>query len=163
VVAGYLLRADGKRYERMQTLDIELTLDAEWRLVRVIVSGRALFVHAEEAASGAPLDERDEALAKAAAQRFVAELTKRLFAAELECNGGTDEKGITMLTCEQLQIRVEPGGTRGDDVFVFEPVLQPEPPAPEPPAPEPPAPEPPAPEPAAPEAPEPPAPEPPAP
>ena len=104
-----------------------------------MMSGKDVFVHAREGEVDQLLD-ASEARTRAA-QRFVSVLTKKLFADALECNGGTDDKGVTTLDCERVRITIEAGAT-GDDLFTLEPVAPVEPPAPtEPPAPaEPPAP-----------------------
>jgi hypothetical protein len=140
VAVAYRVRGEGRRVERTIGLDVELVLDADWRLKRAMMSGKDVFVHAREGEADQLLDPA-EARTRAA-QRFVSVLTKKLFADALECNGGTDDKGVTTLECERVKITIEAGET-GDDLFTLEPVAPPEPPAPTEPPPPPPAPPPP--------------------
>jgi hypothetical protein len=124
---AFRARGEGKRVERLVSLDVELVLEGDWRLRRAILSGRWLFLRSREAALDKALEERDEAVGQDAARSFVNALGKRLFADAIECNGGTDDSGVTMLDCEGVRITVEPG-QRGDDLMIIEPI--PPPPAP---------------------------------
>jgi hypothetical protein len=115
---AYRVRGASRRVERSITLDLELVVDGDWRLRRAMVSGDDVFVRAQEAGMDRALD---AAARKEAAQRFVSALTKQLFRDALECNGGTDDRGVTTLDCEKLRIVIEPGA-QGDDMWVVEPI-----------------------------------------
>lgn len=127
VTTPYTLRVGRKRLERSISLDVELVLGEGYKLDRAILSGRGLLLRGEEARVGKPLDDGSADEHRRASERFLAELTMRLFADQLLCNGGTDDGGTTLLVCEDLRVTVEPGGTKGDDLFIIEPVAAAEP------------------------------------
>jgi len=118
VTVGYRVRGERGRVDRSVSLDVELVLDAEWRLQRAILSGADLFTRSEEAGRGEQLDVGSPEVARAASVRFVAQLTKALFGDEMVCNGGTDDSGVTLLTCEILRVSVEPSS--GGDLILIE-------------------------------------------
>jgi hypothetical protein len=109
-----------RRQDRVLALDVELTLARGYRLERAVLSGPALFVRTQEAQERVALDARKAEVRRAAAARFVAALTKSLFTKDLECNGGTDDSGVTLLVCDDLQLTIDPGSGRDSDAIIIE-------------------------------------------
>jgi hypothetical protein len=132
VERGYRIVVAGEKVPRAVAFEIELELDAGWRLRRATLRGASLLVRALEASEQRALD--DAAERSRAAAHFEQEVTKLTFARELLCNGGSDERGRLELACETLSLRMTPGGD-GDEIVVERSVEPQREPAPEPPPP----------------------------
>lgn len=107
---------NGKLEDRTLAFLLETELDERWRLVQLTITGAGILLATEEARSEKALGD-GEAEASRAAAAFVAKLTATLFEREVACNGGTDARGRTVLTCEGLRLTIEPGRDGGDDVM----------------------------------------------
>jgi hypothetical protein len=116
---GFRVVDDGARVERTLAIELQMVLDASWKPRRATLIGPAMLVRRAEARAIAALDDDDATVHAEVTRDYLADVTEQLFRMELECNGGTDDSGVTTLVCDGVTLTIWPGGPGGDDVVAF--------------------------------------------
>jgi len=119
---SYRVAGERGRVDRTITMDLNLVLDPSWRLSSATLSGPGLIVRAEEARRGRLLEHDDDELATGATERLIAALMLALLSDDIECTGGIEPSGMTVLECGLLRLSLAPGRAGDEDVVWIQPI-----------------------------------------
>jgi hypothetical protein len=118
----YRVAGERGRVDRSVTMDLDLVLDPSWRLSAVTLSGPGLIVRADEARRGRLLDDEDVEVVSAATERLLNALMLALVSDDVECTGGIEPSGMTVLECGRLRLSLAPGRAGDEDVLWIQPI-----------------------------------------